>query len=159
MTHPDPSITVKVDLTNPGQFFACCGLLELAARLWPGAEGWFKDDEFCIACHDPLEKLLQKITDAELEQIDPDDDMASPIRLSAPFNLTLDWWTDELSGGRQLKVWAGSMRSVRIARAMQKAIINACNPNELFNYADVVFDPNQQEKKVFDFRLPPKTQL
>ncbi len=24
--------------TNPGQFFACCGLLELADRLWPGAE-------------------------------------------------------------------------------------------------------------------------
>jgi len=37
----EPSISVKVDVTNPGQFFACCGLLELADRLWPGAEGWF----------------------------------------------------------------------------------------------------------------------
>ena len=34
-------IRVNVDPTNPGQFFACCGLLELADRLWPGAEGWF----------------------------------------------------------------------------------------------------------------------
>ena len=36
-----PSFAVWVDVTNPGQFFACCGLLELAHRFWPGAEGWF----------------------------------------------------------------------------------------------------------------------
>lgn len=50
MKHPTPNITVPVDLTNPGQFFACCGLLELADRLWPGAEGWFKRDQFHISC-------------------------------------------------------------------------------------------------------------
>jgi len=45
-------ITVAVDPTNPGQFFACCGLLELADRLWPGAEGWFAEGgrEFRLAC-------------------------------------------------------------------------------------------------------------
>lgn len=50
MNHPEPSITVNVDVTNPGQFFACCGLLELADRLWPGAEGWFatEDGHFLI---------------------------------------------------------------------------------------------------------------
>lgn len=31
------AIRINVDLTNPGQFFACCGLLELADRLWGGA--------------------------------------------------------------------------------------------------------------------------
>jgi CRISPR-associated protein Csb3 len=50
MTHPEPTIKVNVDVTNPGQFFACCGLLELADRLWPGAEAWFDFDnqQFCI---------------------------------------------------------------------------------------------------------------
>lgn len=38
-----PDFSVMVDVTNPGEFFACCGLLELAHRLWPGAEGWFAD--------------------------------------------------------------------------------------------------------------------
>lgn len=38
-------ISVRVDPANPGQFFACCGLLELADRLWGGAEGWFNDEE------------------------------------------------------------------------------------------------------------------
>ncbi|HTW34718.1 MAG TPA: type I-U CRISPR-associated protein Cas8c [Rhizomicrobium sp.] len=37
----DPDIVLEVDLRNPGQFFACCGALELAGRLWPGSEGWF----------------------------------------------------------------------------------------------------------------------
>lgn len=45
----NPNITIPVDLTNPGQFFACCGLLELADRLWPGAQGWFERRQFCIA--------------------------------------------------------------------------------------------------------------
>ena len=50
MSKPEASIRVNVDVTNPGQFFACCGLLELADRLWPGAEGWFKRDQFHISC-------------------------------------------------------------------------------------------------------------
>ncbi len=48
MSNPEPTIRVNVDVTNPGQFFACCGLLELADRLWPGAEGWFEKNAFCI---------------------------------------------------------------------------------------------------------------
>ena len=32
------SFQVRVDPTNAGQFFACCGLLELANRLWQGVE-------------------------------------------------------------------------------------------------------------------------
>jgi CRISPR-associated protein Csx14 len=38
MSNHTPNIRIPVDLTNPGQFFACCGLLELADRLWPGAD-------------------------------------------------------------------------------------------------------------------------
>lgn len=48
MSDKQANIQIPVDLTNPGQFFACCGLLELADRLWPGAEGWFEKDQFCI---------------------------------------------------------------------------------------------------------------
>lgn len=45
---PSETIRVSVDLANPGQFFACCGLLELADRLWDGAEGWFSDRRFHV---------------------------------------------------------------------------------------------------------------
>lgn len=47
------SMRVRVDPTNPGQYFACCGLLELADRLWPGAEGWFVGGHFDIDAHTP----------------------------------------------------------------------------------------------------------
>jgi CRISPR-associated protein Csb3 len=39
----DSAIRIRLDPTNPGQFFACCGLLELADRYWGGAEGWFEN--------------------------------------------------------------------------------------------------------------------
>lgn len=50
MTNPAPTFRVHVDARNPGQFFACCGLLELAHRLWPGTEGWFdlQSDGFLV---------------------------------------------------------------------------------------------------------------
>jgi len=41
MSQISKPIRIRIDPTNPGQFFACCGLLELADRLWGGAEGWF----------------------------------------------------------------------------------------------------------------------
>lgn len=44
------TIRIPVDVTNPGQFFACCGLLELATRLWSGVEGSFcQDRSFALA--------------------------------------------------------------------------------------------------------------
>ncbi|VTT97842.1 crispr-associated helicase cas3 : CRISPR-associated helicase Cas3, Anaes-subtype OS=Planctomyces limnophilus (strain ATCC 43296 / DSM 3776 / IFAM 1008 / 290) GN=Plim_3147 PE=4 SV=1: ResIII [Gemmataceae bacterium] len=63
---PTPTIAVKVDPTNPGQFFACCGLLELADRLWPGAEGWFTDGEFKIKCEGTLDTLLDQLASCRL---------------------------------------------------------------------------------------------
>lgn len=117
------SIRINVDPTNPGQFFACCGLLELADRLWPGAEGWFEEREFCIAANGDLTDLIQAVSTAELVQLDMDDNTGSAINVRLPFrSLLLDWWQDNRAGGKELKVWAGTMESVRIARAMQHAL-------------------------------------
>lgn len=68
MTNPEPNIRVQVDVTNPGQFFACCGLLELADRLWPGAEGWFTEEAsvFQITRAGSLLELLDAITNLTL---------------------------------------------------------------------------------------------
>lgn len=63
---PKPSITIQVDVTNPGQFFACCGLLELADRLWPGAESWFEPDQFCITKTGTLREVLDSLADCQL---------------------------------------------------------------------------------------------
>lgn len=146
MSQIQADISVQVDLTNPGQFFACCGLFELADRLWPGAEGWFSDNLFHIACDGSLVDLIQSVTDAELVQLDPNSDTSSPMLLAAPFDLLLDWWHQP--EGKSLKVWAGRMGSVRIAQAMRASIKNIPNPESLFEFGGVVYSPDEPSKKV-----------
>jgi CRISPR-associated protein Csb3 len=152
-------ISLRVDTTNPGQFFASCGLLELAERLWNGAEGWFDGNKFYLrnATQDNssdfgLDSLLEAIAKTDTQQIDFADDYSSPIYLSAPFNLRLDWWKDRNTGGERLKVWAGSMRGVRIARAMQNRFHDsAFFTDDLFNHGMVVYDPSEPDNKVEPF--------
>jgi CRISPR-associated protein Csb3 len=66
MSVPSPNIAIPVDLTNPGQFFACCGLLELADRLWSDAEGRFDHGHFLVVgppeCS--LRALLDKLAES-----------------------------------------------------------------------------------------------
>src|SRR3954469_11172947 len=53
--------TVAVDLGNPGQLFACCGLLEAADRLWrDGADvtGHFDGGRFRVSAPHELDTLL-----------------------------------------------------------------------------------------------------
>jgi CRISPR-associated protein Csb3 len=162
MNKAEPTLRIKVDPMNPGQFFACCGLLELADRLWAGAEGWFEKREYCILAQGDLKSLLVTIATTNLIQLDSANDFASPILLGPPFGLRLDWWLDDRSGGRELKVWAGSMRSVRIARAMLGALKNsAFHTPEVLNRGVVVYDPDKPDDKVepfyFDARRGPNS--
>lgn len=125
MKHPEPTIIVNVDVTNPGQFFACCGLLELADRLWPGAEGWFDDGDqkFLISAKGSLGGLVEAIANAELTPVRRSDPYSSPLVLGRPFEqLAIDWWETDMTGARDLKVWAGTMESFGIAEAMQNAL-------------------------------------
>ncbi|NLX54153.1 MAG: hypothetical protein GXY58_03480 [Planctomycetaceae bacterium] len=153
MQRVDPSIRINVDCTNPGQFFACCGLLELADRLWPGAEGWFEQTEFCIVCDGTLRELMKEISDVEIESLKPDDRKTSPLRIAGPFvPLRVDWWNDLQGKGKDLKVWAGSMEGVRITLAMRNAIRQEeCWNGNILNYGVVVYSPEDSRKKVEPF--------
>lgn len=151
----DATPRVHVDPSNPGQFFACCGLLELADRLWGGAEGWFEDEMFLVrplvvgAEGVSLGSLLAAIAGVELDQVDLEDDASSPVRLGSPFELRLDWWQDEAADGNSLKVWAGRMDVVRIARAMQNALRRpGIQTDRVLDVGEIVYDPAEPEKKV-----------
>jgi CRISPR-associated protein Csb3 len=69
MTTAEASFSLRVDLANPGQFFACCGVLELAHRLWPGAEGWFETEGslFHVRAGGEGPCTLRRVTDALAE--------------------------------------------------------------------------------------------
>lgn len=161
--HSEPSITVKVDVTNPGQFFACCGLLELADRLWPGTEGWFAvgDQAFLISGSGTLDGLVKAIATAELIHTRPSDPYSSPLSIDAPFRpLSIDWWETDQTGARDLKVWAGRMESFGIAQAMQHAMRDKrFHQSDLFDIGMVVTTPHDAGKKkepyYFDARRTP----
>ncbi len=150
---PTPTATLALNPANPGHYFACCGLFELAARprLYPEAVAWFEQTEtgfrFHLANTPPLTELLEKITSAEItvaensarddagepDETDTDDQAseetesekeasAPPLRVSEPFDLRLDWWTTASSATSALKVWAGSMKVLGIARSMSYTV-------------------------------------
>ena len=148
MNEPAPQIKIDVDPTNPGQFFACCGLLELADRLTGKAQGWFEKDEdsFVINAETNLETLIQKIVHAPLDAWDKTD-KASPLSFGEPFHIRIDWWKARERGVDGLKTWAGSMDGFRIAQAMQKSIPTQSGLTELFDFGDVVPNPNDLKKK------------
>jgi CRISPR-associated protein Csx14 len=168
MSDPTLSIAVMVDPTNPGQFFACCGLLELADRLWPqtddrkAAEGWFTGGQFEISCDGTLRELLacaqqiQFASNAEEEAEDSDedenevkDDVVTPLELVVPVTLRLDWWQDI-----NLKPWAGSMNARNIALAMCRAI-NPDDPDPL-NQSQVVPEVKEVVKSTKGGKPKPK---
>lgn len=161
-SNPKSAISIRVDPTNPGQFFACCGLLDLADRLWDGAEGWFDEDGFLFSLRPYQEKaqecapaaLLAEITrcrltntmsDSELKRrdqlmavpkkiIESDPSLEAekkvldklwreaPLVLHSPFNIRVDWFLDEYSGGTMFKTWAGQQSVFEIGRGMKAAL-------------------------------------
>ncbi len=123
-------IRLRVDLTNPGQFFACCGLFELAQRLDPATRGHFEAGTFVLS-HGELNALVSHAARAPLISLNEADASASPMSLGAPFHLRLDWWKDRAGGGASLKPWAGTMLAHRIALAMQGALERAMEGNLL----------------------------
>ncbi len=144
MKESTPDIVVDVDLRNPGQFFACCGVLELAGRLWPGSEGWFDRDagraSFQVATHsghnDPLGEIVSKLCEPEeLVALAKDHEAQAqadrkPVVI-VPFELRLDWWLYPYRGGdkSELKVWAGQQTPDRNVNGLRSAWRNVLHRN------------------------------
>lgn len=163
MNHPEPNIRVKVDVTNPGQFFACCGLLELADRLWPGAEGCFSLDDqmFLMSANGSLAELMESVAGADLTQVRHEDPYSTPFNIGSPFRpILIDWWETDMTGARDLKVWAGTMESYGIAQAMQHALNDPVfHTPDLLDIGMVVTVPQDKKRKkepfYFDSRRAP----
>lgn len=166
------SFEIEVDPLNPGQFFAACGLFELAHRIDPAVEARFGASSFAVAGGPSLEEVLAKLQDAGVrvdegsetadDDGDSDDgiDRAAPLWIGGPFGLRLDWWLDR--AGRELKVWAGTMDNGRIAGAMLAAMAAVeYRDDSLLVRGQVVPDPSNPKKKVepfyFDARRAPNS--
>jgi hypothetical protein len=157
----EPTIRVNVDPANPGQFFACCGLLELADRICDGAEGWFDGEQFLVTCDGTLLDLLATLVmDPPEEMIRlpnnlPVKSLIAPLRFTfdggATSALTLDaWMTIRVEKGVVVAVanppwnfWSGQQTSLRIWRDLRAALAN-----QLRNLGP------EQSKNLFEYRVP-----
>lgn len=127
MTNPDPTIRINVDVTNPGQFFACCGLLELASRVDQNTIAHFENGQFLVAgdlqtvldqffaCEVKVDTRAAIKSDDNADKMDEKDDVNPhrgriyPMILGNPFNLLLDWWNDTEAQSQKLKTWTAGM--------------------------------------------------
>lgn len=130
----EPTITIDVDLRNPGQFFACCGLLELANRVSPSdnrARGWFCNIEKPIAKFqieavdaegNPLElpSLLDALKNASIVS-DNENSKEGPLTIGEPFFIEIDW-RKAFPQNSLVKTWAGQQNVFEIIKALQGAI-------------------------------------
>lgn len=138
-------IRLEVDLTNPGQYFGCCGVFELAQRLWPGVAAHFDGSSFVVSDGD-LNELAATTAQAPIEVLEPDNQTSSALRLGAPFDLRLDWWKFE----RGLKTWAGRMSVDRIATALQRDLPSTLGQG-FFDAAYVVVGADGKKVEPFYF--------
>jgi CRISPR-associated protein Csb3 len=141
-------IRFPADLTNPGQFFGCCGVFELAQRLWPTATAHFESSNFVVS-HGDLKDLVTKTAQAPLEVLELTNQTSSALRLAEPFDLRIDWWKFE----RGLKTWAGRMSVDRIATSLQRDLPNTLSKG-FFDDGHVVVgvDGKKVEPYYFDGR-------
>lgn len=160
MSYPEANITVKVDVTNPGQFFACCGLLELADRLWPGAEGWFCEGGtvFYLMCEGTLHRVLDFLTmttPREVLNVEPSGLEVRPIVAPLAFSfdggktegLLLDAWTRivtrkgaiQVEGQAPWNFWSGQQTSYGIWNGLRISLADQLAKVDLSNSADALF--------------------
>jgi len=135
MSRTTPEIVLDVDVRNPGQFFACCGVLEMASRMWGRFEvqGWFDGAEFCVLVpdvNDPLQALADRLI-ATKPLVQPCSDAPrfepniAPVWFE-PVGLRLDWWltpSGAATSDPMLKLWAGNQSTVKsIFPRLEKAL-------------------------------------
>jgi CRISPR-associated protein Csb3 len=126
-------LVLQVDLANPGQFLACCGLFELASRLSAEATAKFGEGRFTLddCPADVLDRFIAaNVTADQLAAIaeeagseddaDADGEKSPPVRISAPFNLRLDWWAERTAIRAGFKTWAGGQTVLGFMSGMQQ---------------------------------------
>ena len=114
-TRPEATISIPVDLYNPGEFFACCGLLELASRVWGvEAKGCFIDKTFSLFAPVPAEALKSALLQNLSIQSKNGNNPIEPLNLLIKDKIVhLDWWLNIPTSTIEkspLKTWSGNQK-------------------------------------------------
>lgn len=159
MRHPKKAFAVDADVTNPGHFFACCGILEVASRLWPQAEGWFEGASFHVSAEGDEVSLDGLIATLRNSRLCPDgetnNEQFCPLRLELATEggsvIRLDWWIEEAQGQAFPSTWAGQQKVTTISKAMHRDAVEVEATRDWLNAAKVVYSPSDPKKPVEPF--------
>lgn len=135
-------IDLHLDPENPAQFFACCGVLELAAIFSEpnghGVEAVFEYDRrqprraLFRLYHSakPLTELIAILKAAKATAPEQSGEAPVTLRLADAVDMTLDWWLEpDRSRKSRLKLWAGQQTSLTLVTTMLAALPDEADAN------------------------------
>jgi len=130
---PEATIRIPVDPFNPGEFFACCGLFELAHRLTAKtqrAEGWFEIDggqhyQFSIHARNDEGAISLEMVIAFLQKctLSTERPVAKegPMVVGEPFDISLDL-RSSYPQSSLTKTFAGQQNLFDIVHALHEVV-------------------------------------
>jgi CRISPR-associated protein Csx14 len=126
---------IPLDPRNPGQFFACCGLFELAELAAPGTETEFQDagSVFVLRTEASLPPeglaLMPRVSD-------PDDEALEPLGITfGNQKLELDWWLNETHTSKtSLKTWGGQQTPRHVLGELLRLLDHSVGCDSLFGH-------------------------
>lgn len=122
------TIRVRVNLRNPGEFLACCGLLEVAHRTITTGKppvGYFEGSQFNLSGSEhSIADLLSRLVseDPVVVESNGSSDAIAALALRT-LGLRLDWWRQP-GGSKEpwrktpFKLWAGQQTSMTVWAAL-----------------------------------------
>lgn len=109
--------SIKIDQRNPGHFFACCGILYCADRMFKEAYGYFKEGQFVLSaeCYKkPLNDILQNFQQYQSEIIiEPDNDNSDAPLCLKNIPTRLDFYS-HFDSRPKIKLFAGQEKIMAI---------------------------------------------
>jgi len=137
-------ISIPLDPLNPGQFYACCGLIDLfdlsGARVrsrFEVSEDRPRTAEFELRSDEDLNlhSLLDELRSATFECLDHAEKAVKPIRLKLRRGeIVLDWWFDHFRVKTvSIKCWAGQVTTEKLITELLPSIDPATDADHIFS--------------------------
>lgn len=164
-----PDICINLDPCNPGQFYACCGLIELFGLQGIQGRSHFEVDgllphkaTFVIASEAEVDtvKMVAALADATCEAVQRSvrksgkqisteaseqaaKDSTAPVAVYLEAQkVTLDWWMNEFwDESSHLKLWAGNQSSLQIFAKFCRLLPKEIDPERLFEFSTMAQGP------------------
>jgi CRISPR-associated protein Csx14 len=159
-----PELRIPIDPTNPGWFYSCCGILQLAELRGEQPLSRFelsprqpRQAQFIVADTSlDITQILNMLRTAASVPLQPDDSTSVVELTVAGHTLRLNWWRDHFElEANDFKTWAGQLSSAKIFAEIPAMIGDSLtapvitktkaglDPRSSWEALDIGFSPNE----------------